>query len=71
MYAFELTGPNEFQYVEKDRPSPGDDELLIRVHRVGICGTDVEMLRGTMPYFRLGWAHYPVILGHELSLIHI
>lgn len=67
MYAFELTGPNEFQYVEKDRPSPGDDELLIRVHRVGICGTDVEMLRGTMPYFRLGWAHYPVILGHEWS----
>jgi threonine dehydrogenase-like Zn-dependent dehydrogenase len=25
------------------------------------------MLRGTMPYFKLGWARYPVILGHEWS----
>ncbi|MBI4025743.1 MAG: alcohol dehydrogenase catalytic domain-containing protein [Verrucomicrobia bacterium] len=67
MYAFQLTGPNAGQYREVARPKPREDELLIRVHRVGLCGTDVEMLRGTMPYFRLGWATYPVILGHEWS----
>ncbi|MCL5995735.1 MAG: alcohol dehydrogenase catalytic domain-containing protein [Chloroflexi bacterium] len=67
MYALELTGPNQYRYFELDRPSPRVDELLIRVHRVGICGTDVEMLRGSMPYFKLGWTQYPVILGHEWS----
>jgi 2-desacetyl-2-hydroxyethyl bacteriochlorophyllide A dehydrogenase len=67
MYAFRLTGPNKHEYVETDRPVPEEDDLLIRVHRVGICGTDIEMLRGTMPYFKLGWTNYPVILGHEWS----
>lgn len=67
MYTFQLTGPNQGRYIEVDRPKPKADELLIRVHRVGLCGTDVEMLRGTMPYFKLGWARYPVILGHEWS----
>jgi 2-desacetyl-2-hydroxyethyl bacteriochlorophyllide A dehydrogenase len=67
MFAFQLTGPERGRYTEVERPRPREDELLIRVHRVGLCGTDVEMLHGTMPYFRLGWAQYPVILGHEWS----
>lgn len=67
MHVFRLTGPNEHEFVETDRPNPKEEDLLIRVHRVGICGTDVEMLRGTMPYFKLGWTNYPVILGHEWS----
>ena len=67
MYAYQLIGPHRGQLIELDRPVPQLDELLIRVHRVGICGTDVEMLRGTMPYFKLGWTAYPVILGHEWS----
>ena len=67
MYAIQLTGPDQWHLVETDRPVPSEDELLIRVYRVGICGTDVEMLKGTMPYFRLGWTRYPVVLGHEWS----
>lgn len=67
MFAYQLTGPEQGRFVELDRPVPKEDELLIRTHVVGICGTDVEMLRGTMPYFQLGWATYPVILGHEWS----
>ena len=67
MYALCLTGPEKFEYVEIDRPRPAAHEVLIKVHRVGICGTDIEMLRGTMPYFDMGLASYPVILGHEWS----
>ena len=67
MYTFQLTSPNQGAYLEIDRPVPGEDEVLIRVHRAGLCGTDVEMWRGTMPYFKLGWAQYPVVLGHEWS----
>ncbi len=67
MYAYRLIGPRRGEYVEMDCPKPREDEVLIRVHRVGLCGTDVEMLHGTMPYFKMGWAQYPVILGHEWS----
>jgi 2-desacetyl-2-hydroxyethyl bacteriochlorophyllide A dehydrogenase len=67
MYAWQLTGPGKFHFGEIARPRPSEQELLIRVHRVGMCGTDVEMLHGSMPYFRLGWARYPVVLGHEWS----
>ncbi|HCN09278.1 MAG TPA: alcohol dehydrogenase, partial [Lentisphaeria bacterium] len=48
MYAYQLTGPNQGVYLEVDRPEPTPDEVLIRTHRVGLCGTDVEMLHGTM-----------------------
>jgi 2-desacetyl-2-hydroxyethyl bacteriochlorophyllide A dehydrogenase len=67
MFALKLSSPGKLEFVQAPRPTPAPDELLIRVHRVGICGTDVEMLRGTMPYFRMGLAKYPVILGHEWS----
>lgn len=42
-------------------PSIGDDEILVRVHATGICGTDVHILRDEYP------ANYPVALGHEYS----
>lgn len=38
------------------------DHALIRIRRVGICGTDLHAFEGTQPYFK-----YPRILGHELS----
>ncbi|MBI4552187.1 MAG: zinc-binding alcohol dehydrogenase family protein [Candidatus Latescibacteria bacterium] len=43
------------------RPGPG--EALVRVHRVGICGTDLHAFQGRQPFF-----HYPRILGHELGV---
>lgn len=46
------------------RPMPrrGPDEVLIRVRRVGICGTDMHIYQGTQPYLE-----YPRVMGHELS----
>ena len=38
-------------------------EALVRVHRVGICGTDVSGYLGKMPFFT-----YPVVPGHELGV---
>jgi 2-desacetyl-2-hydroxyethyl bacteriochlorophyllide A dehydrogenase len=43
-------------------PEPGRDEVLLRVKAVGICGTDIHILRGTVPF-----AKPPLILGHEIS----
>ena len=39
------------------------DEALLKVHRVGICGTDLHAYAGKQPFFS-----YPRILGHELGV---
>jgi 2-desacetyl-2-hydroxyethyl bacteriochlorophyllide A dehydrogenase len=41
----------------------GADEALVRVHRVGICGTDIHAFGGRQPFFS-----YPRVLGHELGV---
>ena len=43
--------------------SAGRNEAVVRVHRVGICGTDLHAFRGNQPFFT-----YPRILGHELGV---
>src|SRR5260221_13665412 len=64
MKTITLLQPGEFALTETeapDRPLPG--EALVRVHRVGICGTDLHAYRGRQPFFS-----YPRILGHELGV---
>jgi 2-desacetyl-2-hydroxyethyl bacteriochlorophyllide A dehydrogenase len=56
------TTPGQFQYTEKDHPSPEKDNTILRIRRVGICGTDLHAFEGTQPYF-----NYPRVLGHELA----
>lgn len=50
--------------IAEDRPMPqrGDDEVLLRVKRVGVCGTDLHIYTGNQPYL-----NYPRVMGHELS----
>ncbi|MFB9324523.1 zinc-binding alcohol dehydrogenase family protein [Paenibacillus aurantiacus] len=52
-----------FRYVE-DLPEPAltDGHAIVRIRRIGICGTDYHAFKGNQPFFR-----YPRILGHELS----
>ena len=42
-------------------------EVLIKVSYVGICGTDFEILKGNLDYYKTGWAKYPIVPGHEFS----
>ena len=44
-------------------PPPGPGEALVRVHRIGVCGTDIHAFGGRQPFFT-----YPRILGHELGV---
>ena len=48
----------------QDRPMPerGANEVLLRVKRVGVCGTDLHIFTGKQPYLS-----YPRVMGHELS----
>lgn len=54
--------PGTLSYSEKKMPSFGKGEALVRIHRIGICGTDLHAFEGVQPYFQ-----YPRILGHELG----
>jgi 2-desacetyl-2-hydroxyethyl bacteriochlorophyllide A dehydrogenase len=51
--------------VGRDAPPPvcGTGEALVRVGRVGLCGTDFHAFEGTQPFFS-----YPRVLGHELAV---
>ena len=54
--------PGELVLERRPTPTPGPDEVLLRVRRVGVCGTDMHIYRGTQPYLS-----YPRVMGHELS----
>jgi len=54
--------PGTFAYTTDVTPVAGKNETLLRIKRIGICGTDLHAFEGTQPYFQ-----YPRILGHELA----
>lgn len=56
---------SSFKEVKLPEIKPGD--VLIRTAYVAVCGTDLEILDGTLGYFEKGLANYPIIPGHEFS----
>jgi 2-desacetyl-2-hydroxyethyl bacteriochlorophyllide A dehydrogenase len=56
------TKPGEFSYEEREMPVLQKKQAIIKVKRIGICGTDLHAFEGTQPFF-----DYPRILGHELA----
>jgi 2-desacetyl-2-hydroxyethyl bacteriochlorophyllide A dehydrogenase len=53
---------DEFKMIEIEAPVAGQGEALVRIRRIGICGTDYHAFKGNQPFFS-----YPRVLGHELS----
>ena len=58
-----LSQPGHFTATEGPEPTLAPGEALVRVHRIGICGTDLHAFAGKQPFF-----NYPRILGHELGV---
>ncbi len=56
------TRPGNFEYRSAKTPEKERGKALIRVRRIGVCGTDLHAFEGTQPFFE-----YPRILGHELA----
>ncbi|MFL5741471.1 MAG: zinc-binding alcohol dehydrogenase family protein [Flavisolibacter sp.] len=56
------TKPGEFNYEEREKPRLQKGQAIIKIKRIGICGTDLHAFEGTQPFFE-----YPRILGHELA----
>lgn len=62
MNAMVCEAPGRLALARRPMPVRADDEVLVRIRRVGICGTDMHIVRGTQPYLS-----YPRVMGHELS----
>ena len=56
-----LEKPRHFMLQRKEIPEISDDQLLIRVHYCGICGSDIHTYLGHNPFIQ-----FPTVLGHEL-----
>jgi 2-desacetyl-2-hydroxyethyl bacteriochlorophyllide A dehydrogenase len=65
MRAALIDAPNSVSVVEMERPNIGQDDVLVRVSYLGLCGTDLELLHGTSSYLADGRASYPHHFGHE------
>lgn len=57
-----MTAPGEIKIHEIAAPQPGPGEVLLRIQRIGVCGSDVHVYHGKHPY-----TGYPVVQGHEYS----
>ncbi|HKG04823.1 MAG TPA: zinc-binding alcohol dehydrogenase family protein [Pedobacter sp.] len=56
------TQPGQLAYITQTLGELKEDHTLLKIRRVGICGTDLHAYGGTQPYF-----NYPRVLGHELA----
>ena len=54
--------PGQLEYRDAEAPQAAPGQAIIKIRRIGICGTDLHAFEGTQPYFE-----YPRILGHELA----
>lgn len=63
MKAVVLEGPGQAQLTSDVEPRPaGEDEILLQVRRIGLCGTDLNSYRGRNPLIT-----FPRIPGHEIA----
>jgi 2-desacetyl-2-hydroxyethyl bacteriochlorophyllide A dehydrogenase len=60
--ALQCLEPGKLSVIEGLRPSPGPGEVLVKVRRAGVCGTDLHIFEGSHPFLE-----YPRVIGHELS----
>lgn len=63
MIVAELRGPGKIEIRNRDRPVPDDNEVLVAVSRVGICGSDIHWYENGQMGDRV--VKDPLILGHE------
>jgi threonine dehydrogenase-like Zn-dependent dehydrogenase len=62
MRALVLRQPGDTAIEEVEEPSPDEGQILLKVKRVGLCGSDLNSYRGRNPLVK-----FPRILGHEIA----
>lgn len=59
-----MTSPGVIELRDVAEPAPGPGEVLLRIKRIGVCGSDVHVWHGKHPF-----TTYPVVQGHEFSAV--
>jgi L-gulonate 5-dehydrogenase len=62
MKSYVVTKPLEAAVEERDTPSPGKGEVLVKIKAAGICGSDLHAFEGHLPVVT-----FPRVLGHEMA----
>ena len=57
-----MTAPGKIEFQEISIPKLNENEVLVKIMRIGVCGSDIHVYRGEHPYTR-----YPITQGHEVS----
>lgn len=57
-----MTQPGKIEFQTVPTPQPGPGEVLLKIMRIGVCGSDIHVYHGKHPF-----TSYPVTQGHELS----
>ncbi len=57
-----MTEPKKITFREVPVPEAGPDQVLVKIKKIGVCGSDIHVYHGTHPY-----TSYPVTQGHEVS----
>ncbi|EMA28415.1 2-keto-3-deoxy-L-rhamnonate dehydrogenase [Haloarcula japonica] len=64
MKAIVQTGPREIETQDREKPTVESDEVLVKVHTAGLCGSDAHAYKYDGGY---EWIPIPRIMGHEYS----
>ena len=62
MKALVCAEPFDLRLETREPPRPAAGEVLLRMRRVGLCGTDYHIYAGKHPFLE-----YPRLIGHELA----
>jgi threonine dehydrogenase-like Zn-dependent dehydrogenase len=62
MRALVINAPGQAAVVDRPEPRPEAGEVLVRVARAGLCGTDLSIFAGKNPL-----VEYPRVIGHEIA----
>lgn len=57
-----MTAPGEIIFREIENPIPAAGEVVVKIMRIGVCGSDIHVWHGKHPF-----TSYPVTQGHEVS----
>jgi L-iditol 2-dehydrogenase len=57
-----LSRPGEVCTKETEIPHPAPGEILLQVRNIGICGSDIHVYEGLLPFVK-----FPIAQGHEMS----
>ncbi|NLL42548.1 MAG: alcohol dehydrogenase catalytic domain-containing protein [Firmicutes bacterium] len=57
-----MTAPGKIEFQQVERPVPGPGQILVKIMRIGVCGSDIHVYHGLHPY-----TSYPVVQGHEVA----